>query len=207
LLDEVRVQGRLAQSEGKMKYGMFFVSAATALSACATVQDTFRDSRLSSSFTKFDDDSDGVISTAEAQDADGLRQNFQRLDTNRSGGISKEEYDAATVDLVDVDFNAADVNRDGVINEREAGATPVSLREAFRAVDSDRDGNVSSVEYQAARTNLLQEVSFEALDRDGDRVISRIEADEVPELSEGFRRADLDSDGLLNADEFRATQR
>jgi Ca2+-binding EF-hand superfamily protein len=183
-----------------------FAAAAT-VSGCATVQDTFRDSRLSSPFTKFDTDRDEVISSGEAQAADGLRQNFQRLDTNRSGGISKEEYDAATVDLVNIDFNAADVNRDGVINEREAGATPVSLGEAFQTIDADRDGNVSSVEYQAARTNLLQQMEFEAVDRDGDRVVSRAEADEVPALFEAFRRLDLDEDDLLNEQEFRAAQR
>jgi Ca2+-binding EF-hand superfamily protein len=190
-----------------MRSSIAILAAAVTLTGCATVQDTFRDSRLASPFTQVDADRDGVISSGEAQASDGLRQNFQRLDTNRSAGISKEEYEAATVKLVDIEFNTADVNGDGIISEREAGATPASLREAFKTVDSDRDGNVSSIEYQAARTNLLQQVDLDSIDRDGDGVIDKNEVAEVPALFEVYGRADLDGDGFLNAQELRAARR
>jgi Ca2+-binding EF-hand superfamily protein len=173
---------------------------------CQTLQD-LNPLATASATNEYDTDQDGVISRQEAQSVPALSNNFNRIDTNRSGGIDPNEYTAATVSIAEFQFGEADVNGDGVISEREAAAMPASLYARFDAVDADADGNVSQVEYQAANVNLLQEVEFESLDTDGDGVISVMEAEQVPFLAADFERLDADGDGLVGRDEFRAAQR
>jgi hypothetical protein len=156
---------------------------------------------------QYDEDGDGVISQGEAEADDALTQNFDRIDTNRSGGIDGNEYAAATVHIDDLSFEQVDINGDGVISEREAGAMPVSLKEAFGTVDADADSNVSPVEYEAARTNLLQTADFASLDTDGDGVIGTEEANEMPPLAEFYDTVDTDADGLISEEEYAAAQR
>jgi Ca2+-binding EF-hand superfamily protein len=148
-----------------------------------------------------------VISQQEAQAAPALAQNFEGIDTNRSGGIDDKEYQAASMHIADLSFDEVDVNEDGVVSEREAAAMPVSLKEAFDDVDTDGDNNVSEQEYAAAATNLLDGVDFASLDSDGDGVIGEAEAAKVPPLSEAFDRVDTDADKLISEKEFTTAQR
>jgi Ca2+-binding EF-hand superfamily protein len=187
------------------------LTAAVALtSGCAvvdTAEDVFRNSPLAGTFTQLDQDGDGVVSPQEAQTAPVLAENFDRLDSNRSGGIDAGEYEAAATQVAEVNFRAVDLNGDGVISEREAGTMPLSLRETFDSVDADGDGNVSQVEYQAARVNLLQALDFAEIDTDGDGVITRAETAEVPILGDQYDRFDVNSDGMLSPNEFQIAQR
>jgi Ca2+-binding EF-hand superfamily protein len=183
------------------------MGALAAISGCATVKDTFESTHLASAFNEFDKDDDGVISRQEAEAYGPLADNFDGIDTNRSGGIDTNEYGAATRQVANISFERTDINGDGVISEREADAMPFSLREIFGDVDADGDANVSSVEYQAASVNLLQGMNFDDVDRDGDGVISSREANKVSVLSEMYKRVDTDADGLISRQEYGAAQR
>lgn len=188
-----------------MKISLPFIIATFALvSGCSTMHDL---NPFSSAISDFDEDGDGVISQREAQTLPGLIRNFDRIDTNDSGGISPDEYQAATTRLANLAFEEVDINGDGVISVREAAAMPVSLKEAFGTIDTDGDGNVSMAEYRAGRTNLLQNADFTALDTDDDGVIDAQEAADMPVLSKAFDRIDTNADGLLSQDEYATTQR
>ena len=177
------------------------------ISGCATLENTYESTALASAFNQFDKDEDGVISRREAEPYWPLATNFDRIDTNASGGIDINEYGAATRQIAKVSFEQTDINADGVISEREADAMPLSLREIFGDVDADGDANVSSVEYQAASVNLLQGMSFDDIDRDGDGVIGSKEANEISVLAEMYERVDTDEDGLISRQEYEAAQR
>jgi Ca2+-binding EF-hand superfamily protein len=188
-----------------MKTFVLIIAGLLFLSGCQTLRQV--DNPLATAYSGFDQDGDGVISEQEAQASPTLEENFDRIDTNRSGGIDDNEYAAATMHVADLSFEEVDVNQDGVISEREAGAMPVSLKEAFGDVDTDGDSNVSPGEYEAATTNLLDGVDFASLDEDGDGVIGSAEAEKMPPLAEAFARVDSDADDLISEEEFRAAQR
>ncbi|MBA2408806.1 MAG: hypothetical protein H0V62_03160 [Gammaproteobacteria bacterium] len=187
-----------------MKIAVPVVAALVFVSGCAQLQSI--DNPFAGAQSRFDKDGDGVISKREAQANEQLAANFNRIDTNRSGGIDPNEYAAAVSNIARLEFSQVDINGDGVISEREAAAMPVSLREAFGTVDADGDKNVSPVEYEAATTNLLQDVDFDDIDTDGDGVISVDEAAERPVLSDAYDRVDSDADGLISQEEFEAAQ-
>ncbi len=188
-----------------MKNSLPIIASFALIAGCSTLDKVNPFS--SGAFSGFDADGDGVISKQEAGRSSSLSEDFDRIDTNQSGGISSEEYAAATVRLADLSFGDVDINGDGVVSEREAAAMPVSLKEAFGTIDSDGDGNVSEMEYSAGRTNLLTGVGFNSIDTDRDGVIGEQEAKRVPVLSEEFNRVDTDADGLINRDEYKAAQR
>ncbi len=188
-----------------MKTFTLLVPMLVVLGGCQTLRDV--ENPLANAYSGFDEDGDGVISQQEAQASPGLAENFDRIDTNSSGGIDDKEYQAATLHVADLEFEQVDVNRDGVVSEREAAAMPVSLKEAFGDVDTDGDSNVSPEEYEAATTNLLANVDFGTLDTDGDGVIGEDEAKQMPPLSEAFHRVDTDADNLISEEEFVTAQR
>ena len=188
-----------------MKTYVLIFAGLTFVSGCETLQNI--ENPLSTAYSDFDRDGDGVISEQEAEALPTLANNFQQIDTNSSGGIDDNEYAAATMHVADLSFDEVDVNGDGVISEREAAAMPVSLKEAFNDVDTDGDQNVSPTEYRAATTNLLENVEFSSLDADGDGVIGSTEADNMPILGEAFDRVDSDGDRLISEEEYQAAQR
>lgn len=188
-----------------MKTFAFLAAALMFLSGCQTLRDI--ENPMANAYSGFDEDGDGVISQREAQGSPNLAENFERIDTNKSGGIDDAEYQAATMHIADLRFEEVDVNEDGVVSEREAAAMPVSLKEAFGDVDTDGDSNVSPQEYEAATTNLLADIDFRSLDSDGDGVIGQQEAESMPPLSEAFHRVDTDADDLISEKEFAIAQR
>lgn len=188
-----------------MKKYVLLGAGVALVAGCQTLRNI--DNPLTTAFSDLDRDGDGVISQQEAQELPALSNNFERIDTNSSGGIDDNEYRAASLHVADLRFEEVDVNGDGVISEREAAAMPVSLKEAFDDVDTDGDNNVSQTEYRAATTNLLEDVEFSSVDRDGDGVIGSAEADRMPVLSEAFDRVDSDGDGLITEEELTAASR
>lgn len=187
-----------------MKSYVLIIVGLSLLAGCQTLRDV--ENPLATAYSGFDEDGDGVISAQEANASPAIEENFDRIDTNSSGGIDDDEYTAATLRIADLSFEDVDVNEDGVISEREAAAMPVSLKEVFDDVDVDGDQNVSPTEYRAATTNLMAGASFSSLDTDGDGVIGATEAEEMPPLAESFERFDSDADGLISDEEFQAAQ-
>jgi Ca2+-binding EF-hand superfamily protein len=183
------------------------IGALASVAGCATVQNTYERTPFASAFSGFDKNDDGVISRQEAQVYSPLANNFSRIDTNGSAGIDTNEYTAATSQVASINFQEVDANGDGVISKREADGMPFSLKEIYGDVDADRDSNVSTVEYQAASVNLLRGMSFESIDWDGDGIISTNEASELPVLAEAYDRVDTDDDGLISRKEYAAAQR
>ena len=102
-------------------------------------------------------------------------QQFNQMDRNRDGVISRGEWtgDAAT-------FNRLDVNRDGVL-------TPNELRANQNGSWRDRNGK---------KINKR----FRGMDRNGDGVITR---DEWRGSDQSFRQLDRNGDGVLSGDELR----
>lgn len=188
-----------------MKSVVFVMTGLVFLSGCQSLRQM--ENPMATAYSGFDADGDGVISRQEGQASPALSENFNRIDTNQSGGIDDKEYKAATVHVADLSFREVDVNGDGVVSEREAGAMPVSLNEAFGDIDTDGDKNVSPQEYQAATINLLEGVEFRSLDTDGDGVIGETEAEKLPPLAEAFSRVDTDADQLISEKEFATAQR
>src|SRR5262249_58823417 len=90
---------------------------------------------------------EGVITRAEFEAA--RRRDFDALDTNKDGFLSREEF----------------------IGPRSAGADLVRLRERrFAEIDTDKDGRISWAEYLAHGRR-----QFTALDRDRDGRVTRAE--------------------------------
>jgi len=110
---------------------------------------------------------------------------FEKMDQNRDGQVSPEEFLAyyhAGVEqgkrrFIEYDFRKYDRNGDGFITLQEF-LEPVTVRDQFRALDVNRDGRISRDEF------LEGEARFRAMDRDNDgcvtweeywRVMSRIQ--------------------------------
>ena len=102
---------------------------------------------------------------------------FERIDTNKDGAVSAEEFDAARRR----DFDLLDANKDGFLSRQEfiqqRGADPklTQLRERrFNDLDANRDGRIGRDEYLAYGRNL-----FILLDRDRDGRITRAEFEQA----------------------------
>ncbi len=97
-----------------------------------------------------------VAGTAEAQVAPPVkterheaRGHFQRLDVNKDGMVSRDEYMGERQKR----FVTLDKNKDGAISKEEflAGAKDKDRRgKHFEALDADRNGQVSKAEWDAA---------------------------------------------------------
>lgn len=71
--------------------------AGAALAQSAPPLPATRDGRaVSALFQQADQNGDGQISRSEATAVQGLEAAFDRLDTDRSGGLSPEEFDQGT---------------------------------------------------------------------------------------------------------------
>ncbi len=110
---------------------------------------------------------------------------FSKMDQNRDGQVSLEEYlayyqkavDQGRGRFIEYGFREYDRNGDGFITLQEFLA-PVTVRDQFRALDVNRDGRISRDEF------LGPEPQFRSMDRDNDglvtweeywRVMSRIQ--------------------------------
>ncbi len=125
----------------------------------------------------------GIISPAMAERGPGEGAlsgfNFDRLDGDKDGKVTKAEIEAARSARV----KAADANGDGLMSAQELAAMQLAdmtervnarAAEMVRRLDSDGDGLLSAAE-MAARPGAWQ--VFDRIDADGDGAISRQEAD------------------------------
>jgi Ca2+-binding EF-hand superfamily protein len=97
-----------------------------------------------------DKDGDGRISRDEAAAAPRLAQNFDRIDADRDGFLTKEELRAAHKAMRVEHWNRMDTDRDGRISLAEAQANAPRLAKNFDQVDANHDGFVTPEELKAA---------------------------------------------------------
>jgi Ca2+-binding EF-hand superfamily protein len=103
-------------------------------------------------FARVDLNRDGVISKDEADATPlSLREAFNRVDADGDDNISPAEYQAATTNLVQgINFEELDTDKDGVLSKDET-AKALVLREDFSRIDADGDDWISRDEFAAAQ--------------------------------------------------------
>jgi len=108
--------------------------------------------RLDRQFRQADRDGDGALSKQEARlHAPDVLRKFDRMDTNRDGKVSREEFERAfeTRARRELDrFLALDTNRDGYLSRQEFMKEAPQGQSAFSALDRNKDGRISQEEYQ-----------------------------------------------------------
>ena len=107
--------------------------------------------------------------------------NFEILDADKDGKVTKAEVDAATA----ARSKAADTNADGKLSAEELAAMQIKAmteRATQRAakmiekLDTDGDKMLSDVEFAAGKGRADM---FEKIDADGDGAITKVEADDA----------------------------
>ena len=83
------------QHPRKLQWVAFCVAAA--LATAATAEDMPRNPSSSDVFKSLDADGDARISKDEAAGSDNLNRNFERLDGNSDGFVSKREFQRNTM--------------------------------------------------------------------------------------------------------------
>jgi Ca2+-binding EF-hand superfamily protein len=153
-----------------------------------------------------DTNGDGMISREEANVAlPQLARHFDRIDSDKNGLISIQEFESAMKGLHRRHHNAMahlDKDGDGLISRDEAKAAP-RLAKHFDEIDTSKDGFLSKDELAAARTRMKDAI-FARIDTDADGRISREEAARFPRLGRHFDQIDANKDGYLTKDELRA---
>ena len=92
---------------------------------------------------------------------------FNKIDTNNDGKISKKEY----MDAVTKTFNKIDKNKDGSLTKDELKAIYKNDAGMFlKEADKNKDGKISREEFTAAA-----EMRFEFLDKNNDGFIDQKE--------------------------------
>ncbi len=108
--------------------------------------------RLDRQFRQADRDGDGAVSKQEARlHAPDVLRKFDRMDANRDGKVTREEFDRAfeTRARRELDrFHALDANRDGTLSREEFAKEAPQGQSAFSALDANGDGKISQQEYQ-----------------------------------------------------------
>ena len=112
-----------------------------------------------SHFKKADTDGNGTLSRAEAEKGmPGLAKNFDQIDTNKDGQLSRDELKAFKKAhkgdrkaKADERFKHADTNGDGKISKAEAEKGAPRLAKKFDAIDTNKDGQLTQEELRAYR--------------------------------------------------------
>lgn len=107
-------------------------------------------------FSIMDRNRDGQVDRDESAKANAAMQaaqeasNFARLDVNKDGTISREEFKATSPQgpRRDVWFEANDIDRNGKVDLNEAIA---KAERYFERLDADNDGTVTPEEMRALR--------------------------------------------------------
>jgi Ca2+-binding EF-hand superfamily protein len=131
---------------------------------------------------------------------DWTEAGFNRVDANRDGRVSREEW---RYDLES--FRRADRNGDDVLSRAEFvnGDTDMDLEDRFEYLDANNDGRIERSEWHSSMD------AFRWLDRNNDGILSRREVvgEESTRQSDQFRNLDVNSDGRVTRDEWQWSRR
>lgn len=121
---------------------------------------------------------------------------FERLDTDRDGGVSKAEADEGAPHLAQR-FDEIDANKDGKLT-REEMRSAMHARMAQCKQDRDRCRAAMKERFEAA---------WKRADTDGDGMLSKAEAEQgMPRLARHFDQVDTDRDGRITLAEMDAAR-
>ena len=137
---------------------LFVTSAAYAQAQAQAPSDApkgERGARMQEHFKAADKDGDGRISRAEADASlPRIAKNFDALDTNKDGFLTKDELRAGHGkgghgDKMHDHMKSADKDGDGKFSREEANASMPRLAKNFDAIDANKDGFVTRDELRA----------------------------------------------------------
>ena len=151
-------------------------------------------------FDRADENADGRLSRAEANEIEGF--DFSRADTNNDASLSRQEYQAAMATSTQRGGGASARSGDAAGSQRGGASTRSGdadddrQRGGAAASDQDRDRD-----RDRDRDQRQAQVTFDTADKDKDGEISRDEARDVDGLN--FTAADTDDDQSLSRQEFQ----
>lgn len=155
-------------------------------------------------------------------------ERFANIDSDKSGDIDMDEFEAAEMQHPHPGANRGEKQRHGTQKQegshadghragkhRRGGSAGATMRaemraatqaELFSILDADEDGHLSQAEFTAdgqrkARVQAQKRAVFKGLDRDGNSLLT---ADEFPRSLARLSAADVDQDGLITKAEMRA---
>jgi len=114
--------------------------------------------RMAERFKAADKDGNGTLDAEEAKAFPRVAKNFDRLDTDKDGSVSRAELAAGMQHMHGkgrkmhrkgmAAFQKADTDKDGTLDRAEAAAIP-GVAKNFEAIDTDGSGTVSLEEVHA----------------------------------------------------------
>jgi Ca2+-binding EF-hand superfamily protein len=121
----------------------------------------------------FADDNPAAPQAGEQHRHGHLMEKLRAADTNGDGLISRQE--AAALPMIAKNFDAIDANHDGQLSKDELKAYFQAKRQEgaaawFKKVDTDGDGRISKAEAQANAPRLA--AHFDQIDTNGDGYIT-----------------------------------
>jgi Ca2+-binding EF-hand superfamily protein len=154
---------------------------------------------------RMDTDGDALVSREEAKNSPMLSQNFDAIDANKDGQLSRDEMRAYHQAHRGEGWAQLDADKDGTISRDEAKVAP-RLSSSFDALDVNKDGKLSRDEMRSAWAGRGHRHGPH-MDANADGLISRDEAKSAPMLSQNFDAIDANKDGSLSRDEIHAWRR
>lgn len=151
---------------------------------------------------RMDTDGDALVSREEAKNSPMLAQNFDAIDVNKDGQLSRDEMRTYHQAHRGEGWASLDANKDGTISRDEAQAAP-RLSSNFDALDGNKDGQLSRDETYSGWAGRGHRHG-PRMDVNADGLISRDEAKNAPMLSQNFDAIDANKDGVLSRDEIHA---
>ena len=139
--------------------------------------------------TSLDANSDGSIDRAEAGKSPRLLENFDAIDTNKDGKLSREE-----------------MPRRGDRGHGKHGLRGGGPRDAITRLDADKDGRISRAESAAGEGRFA--TRFDEMDANKDGYVDRTDHElrSKQRKDEWFASADTDKDGKLSRAEVDAAK-
>jgi Ca2+-binding EF-hand superfamily protein len=160
------------------------LSAGTAFAATQSGTASDKPTRAS-----LDINSDGLIDRTEAAKSPRLLENFDSIDVNKDGKLSKEE-----------------MPRRGERGDRKHGGRGDGARDAMAKLDTDKDGRISRAESAAGEGKFA--TRFDQMDVNKDGYVDRADHElrSKQRKDEWFASADTNKDGQLSRAEVDAAK-